>query len=158
MQRHMHLYLGSFVCRCMIQSIIEVHSQHAPGFLRGTAASQRINLSNTSLEVKCRITDVPAKRLKSIIAYLFAFNLDCIDFSARCVVVICSVFPSSISKQKGKSFKFNQPINSSCSLVSRCSNICYEATRTHLKVGTAATINRRHSVVQRVADVRMARI
>lgn len=142
-QRHMHSHLGSFACRSMIQSIIEVHSQHAPGFLWGTAASQHINLSNTSLKVQCRITDVPAKRLKSIVAYLFVFNFDCIDFSARRVAVISSVFPSSISKQKGKSFKFNQPIKSSCSLVSRCSNICsYEATKTHLKVGTAATINR----------------
>lgn len=129
-QRHMHSYRGSFVCRCMIQSIVEVHSQHAPGVLRGTAASQHINPSNTSLKVKCRITDVPAKRIKSIIAYLFAFNFECIDFSARCVVVICSVFPSSLSKQKGKTFKFNQPIKSSCSPVSRCSNICsYEAPK-----------------------------
>lgn len=138
-QRHMHSYLGSFVCRCMIQSIIEVHSQQAPGFLRGTAASQHINLSNTSLKVKCRITDVPAKRIKSIIANLFAFHFECIDLSARCVAVICSVFPSSISKQKGKSFKFNQSIKRPCSLVSRCSNICsYEATKTHLKVGTTS--------------------
>lgn len=138
-QRHMHSYLGSFICRCMIQSIIEVHSQHALGFLRGTAASQHINLSNTSLKVKCRITDVSAKRIKSIIANLFAFIFDCIDFSARCVVVICSVFSSSISKQNGKSFKFNQPIKISCSLVSRCSNICsYEATKTYLKVGTTS--------------------
>lgn len=142
----MHSYLGSFVCRCMIRSIIEVHSQHAPGFLQGTAASQHINQSHTSLKVKCRIPDVPAKPRKSMIAYLFAFNFDCIDFSARCAAVICSVFPSSISKQKGKSFKFNQTIKSSCSLDSRCSNICsYEATKTHLKVGTAATTNQRHS-------------
>lgn len=67
---------GSFVRRPTLQSSIEVHSQHAAGFLQGTAVSQQTNLSHTSLTVKCRITDVPAKRIKSIIAYLFGFNFD----------------------------------------------------------------------------------